>query len=332
MPIPGLPLTSFVIGFPASIDTLGHLKRMSDLGELQKRHREEQKDLQARIAQKKKSATKKTRKGVNDECTDLERALREKQDAELFQFNDFPSSEPDLKDDIPVDNSRAPKLEDLTEHIESPMQSLSISPAPSVHHQSKKPNRQKARLARRAAEQEALAAEATKEAQDLPNLREQEREKMQKSYTLQGLKELEIRSDGHCLYAAIADQLTHSGRGYAPQNLQGTSNIENAGMPGFKKVRHVAASYIMEHADDFVPFLEEPLEQYTNTIRDTGEWGGHLELMALAKAYGVDINILQGDGRVEKIESGSEDQSQSMWLAYYRHSFGLGEHYNSLRR
>src|ERR1700761_1940279 len=47
------------------------------------RHRKEKRDLQARITQKKKNATKKTRKGVNDECERLERELAEKHQAEL---------------------------------------------------------------------------------------------------------------------------------------------------------------------------------------------------------------------------------------------------------
>jgi OTU domain-containing protein 6 len=80
--------------------------------------------------------------------------------------------------------------------------------------------------------------------------------------------------------------------------------------------------------------LEEPLGEYVRKIRETGEWGGQLELMALAKTYGIDINVLQGDGRVEKIEGaadGNKDEKVA-WLAYYKHGFGLGEHYNSLRK
>src|SRR5436305_7686462 len=51
--------------------------------ELQARHRKEQRDLQSRITQKKKNASKKTRKGVNDECDALQQELLERQEAEL---------------------------------------------------------------------------------------------------------------------------------------------------------------------------------------------------------------------------------------------------------
>jgi OTU domain-containing protein 6 len=105
-------------------------------------------------------------------------------------------------------------------------------------------------------------------------------------------------------------------------------------LPPYKAVRHAAADFIAQSPDDFVPFMEEPLEDYLRKIRETGEWGGHMELLALAKAYGIKINVLHGDGRVDKIEPG-EDSSQDdkeIWLGYYKHNFGLGEHYNSLRK
>ena len=54
--------------------------------ELQARHRKEQRDLQSQIAQKKKSASKKTRKGVNDECARLERELADRQELEVAEL------------------------------------------------------------------------------------------------------------------------------------------------------------------------------------------------------------------------------------------------------
>jgi OTU domain-containing protein 6 len=96
-------------------------------------------------------------------------------------------------------------------------------------------------------------------------------------------------------------------------------------------VRKAAATYIEGHPDDFVPFLDEPLEDYIHKIRDTAEWGGHLELLALAKTYNVEICVLQ-NGAAQKIEPGTENKPETIYLAYYRHGFGLGEHYNSLRK
>lgn len=301
--------------------------------ELHSRHRQEQRDLQARITQKKKSATKKTRKGVNDECAELERQLQERHNAEVLGL-------------APITDPSDSKVQDRTSNGEDePTVSRSGIGIKAISQKQahpgaidkedgpvKKPNRQKARLARRAAEQEAATADAAKEAEQVPDLRTKEIEAMRQEYVKRGLKEQPIRSDGHCLYAAVADQLTDNDLGLQPEiSINGLELGDLDSKMIYKATRQVAASYIAANADDFIPFLDESLDTYCQTIRDTGEWGGHLELLALARAYAVDINILQGDGKVEKIECGSAT-SHSLWLAYYRHSFGLGEHYNSLRR
>lgn len=303
--------------------------------DLQRKHRQEQKDLQSRITQKKKSATKKTRKGVNDECAELERQLKEKHDAEIDVL--IPHDQPEVGDSetISVNDDDEPVTSEKPKTIGESMNALSVSLTPATNGHAKKPNRQKSRLARRAAEQEAAAEAAGKEAADLPDLREKERKDMQEAYTSRGLTEHEIRSDGHCLYAAVADQLENSEVSLKPK-IQLAIAHDNAqlkpAIAGYKITRQVAAAYISQNPGDFSPFLEEPLDQYVTTIRDTGEWGGHLEVLALAKAYGVNINILRGDGKVERIECGIDNEPRILWLAYYHHSFGLGEHYNSLRK
>ena len=303
--------------------------------EIARRHRQEQKDLQSRITQKKKTATKKTRKGVNDECAELERQLKERHAREISALNGSDSNDPKTGEVFGIEaiEDETPKK---SEEIAEPLNSLSISaPAPTPNGQLKKPNRQKARLARRVAEQEAAVEQAHSEAARLPNLRDQERQSMSEAYSSKGLKEQEIRSDGHCLYAAIADQLQDAHLGLKPKielAITEPESDEKSIHQAYRLTRQVAAAYISQHSDDFVPFLEEPLDTYVKTIRETGEWGGHLEILALAKAYGVDFNVLQGDGNVQKIECGLSDDHPELWLAYYRHSFGLGEHYNSLRK
>jgi OTU domain-containing protein 6 len=186
----------------------------------------------------------------------------------------------------------------------------------------KKPNRQKARLARRAAEQEAQAAAAAEEAQNLPDRREQEITAMKQQMEKLGLKEILIRPDGHCLFSACAHSMS-------PEVVSRSGSTKEP----YRNVRYAAAEFMEAHPNDFVGFLEEPIEAYARKIKDTAEWGGQLELQAIAKSYNVDINVLQADGRIEKITSGgSEDGHKTIWLAYYRHSFGLGEHYNALNK
>lgn len=303
--------------------------------DLQRRHRQEQKDLLSRITQKKKSATKKTRKGVNDECAELERQLKERHDAEVAALMSHDLPKEGDGETVSFNGGDEPATLQKAKDTSASMNTMSVSLTPVTNGHAKKLNRQKARLARRAAEQEAATEEAEKEVADLPNLRDKERKAMQEAYISRGLTEQEIRSDGHCLYAAVADQLEHSDLGLKPNIQVNITNDETQQKPaitGYKITRQVAAAYILQNPEDFSPFLEEPLDKYVTAIKDTGEWGGHLEILALAKAYGVDINVLQGDGKVEKIECGTDNEPKTLWLAYYHHSFGLGEHYNSLRK
>lgn len=305
---------------------------------LQARHRKEQRDLVARITQKKKSATKKTRKGVNDECERMEQELKERQAQELAALTGEGAEAPEEEEqEEEKENGEQLQDEARVNGVGKTMENLSISSTPPAEPQAapkKKPNRAKARLARRAAEQEALAAQAAEEAANLPDQRELERTRMKELFDKYGLQEKEIRADGHCLYAAVADQMTVAGLGLKPK-IQPQINGEESQLPPYKVVRHAAADFIAEKPDDFVPFMEEPLEDYLRKIRETGEWGGHMELLALAKAYGVKFNVLHGDGRIDRIEpgeGGAEDEEKELWLGYYKHGFGLGEHYNSLRK
>lgn len=285
--------------------------------ELRKKHREEQRDLQSIVTQKRKAANKKTRKGVNDECTELERQLKERQEKELSgvtgdgHINDTTTA-PDTEEVVGTENT-----------LESAVNRISLTQEAEVQAQGKKPNRQKVRLARRVAEQEAAVAQAAAEAASLPDLREMERLAFSLELETRGLKENHIQPDGHCMYSAVADQLISRGVSL----VTGHTTLVK---PDYRMVRHIAADFIAEHPDEFCPFLEEPLEHYIAKIRDTAEWGGQLELSALARAYSTNISVLQGDGRVEKIDAGVGEEDNPLWLAYYRHSFGLGEHYNSL--
>ncbi|RDW60912.1 OTU-like cysteine protease [Coleophoma cylindrospora] len=298
---------------------------METLEQLQMRHRKEQRELQARVTQKKKGATKKTRKGVNEECDNLERELKEKQEQELANLEG--DGVPDVEDVPELEEEEEETRDNDMNGLAEEAQKATISePAPSEDGQPRKRNRAKERLARRAAEQEAAVAEAKKEAASQPDQREVERKRLLADFELKGLTEKVIRPDGHCLFSAVADQLSQAGIPLNPGNEEVAENER------YKVVRHAAAKYIQGHPDDFVAWLDEPLEDYVHKIRDTAEWGGHLELLALAKTYNVEICVLQ-NGPPQNIEPGLDGQEPGkIWLAYYRHGFGLGEHYNSLRK
>jgi OTU domain-containing protein 6 len=306
-------------------------------------HRKEQRELQSKITQKKKSASKKTRKGVNEECTRLEDELKEKQAAEIaalsWDKNGESKEEAELLEEKEITaeptNETTEALSSLSLNTTEPTTPLQ-SEAPDQQ-QHRKPNRQKARLARRAAEQAEVAMKAEEEAKNQPDPRAREKESMLAAFKARGLKEKEIRADGHCLYSAVADQLTLHHIGLAPRispTIAGEEAVKVKEVLPYKAVRRTTAEYIKANADEFEPFLEEPLHEYVRKVGETAEWGGQLELMALAKAYGVKISVLDGNGSVHEIEGSdgvNKEDEKRIWLAYYRHGFGLGEHYNSLR-
>ncbi|EXV02256.1 OTU-like cysteine protease [Metarhizium robertsii] len=304
------------------------------LDQMTARHRRELKDLQGRITSKKKNATKKTRKGVNDECSGMERELREKQAAEVASLDSTPRDvepepEPDADDDTNTTADEANGLERAAaeaddEAIDAAVDKLRLNGDAPPPPAGKKRNRQKERLARRAAEQEAAAQQASEEASGMTDHRARESEYMRRTIAAHGLVEKDIEPDGHCLFSAVADQLSQSGI---------PTGREDASEPAYRTVRRAAAAYMGDNGDDFAPFLEGgDLGSHVARVRDTAEWGGQLELTALARRYGAEIRVVQ-DGRTERI--GEEEGARTgrvLWLAYYRHGYGLGEHYNSLRR
>lgn len=301
---------------------------------LQARHRKEQRDLVSRTTQKKKQASKKARKGVNDECERLERELKERQESELAALNgeavEDQAEDEEAPDDDTVEDGVA-KLQINSNNTPSQEGSTIADDEESGSGgRKKKPNRAKARLARRAAEQDAAVREAELEAANAPNPREIERERMEAQLQKHKLTLHEVRADGHCLYAAVADQLQTRELDLKPEIKVAIAEKKSE---AYKGLRNAAADWIEGHADDFAGFTEDPLPEHVRKIRETGEWGGHLELLALARKYGLRICVLHSDGRVDKIEpEGDATDLGQIWLGYYKHSHGLGEHYNSLRK
>lgn len=313
------------------------------LDTLQSRHRKEQRDLVSRITQKKKQASKKTRKGVNDECERLERELKERQEAEVAVLHGESGDTVDEAVEVDEEEEDGSRLQEAVSHLKinggAPQSkgssaNGSADQGEGANARKKKPNRAKERLARRAAEQAKTIADAEREAANAPNPREIERERMATQLQRNKLSLHEIRADGHCLYAAVADQLVTRELGLAPK-VPITAVQSSEQEQSYKRVRFAAADWIQSHADDFAGFMEDPLPEHVRKIRETGEWGGHLELLALARTYGIRICVLHSDGQVDKIEPEESEQGkekEEIWLGYYKHSHGLGEHYNSLRK
>ncbi|KAG6542239.1 hypothetical protein Mapa_016367 [Marchantia paleacea] len=147
----------------------------------------------------------------------------------------------------------------------------------------------------------------------------------------------EIKSDGHCLYRAVEDQI-----GLHPELVQYS----------YQELRLLAANYMRTHADDFMPFigaettegdnpddtLQTKFERYCGEVESTAAWGGQLELGALSHAMKKHIvvysaalpDVEMGKEYKEDTPEGAPLLNPSVRVSYHRHAFGLGEHYNSV--
>ena len=185
-----------------------------------------------------------------------------------------------------------------------------------------KPSKAMLRKQKRAAEEAAREARIEAEKAALgPSEEMLESDVLKSRLAPLGLKVKDIKADGHCLYRSIDDQLVM---------VTGS---------GFEGLRRACAETMLENEWDYRPFADgcaedapeanAKWERYVSDVRDTATWGGQLELMALAKALGRRIQVFSASMPV--VNMGEEhDISGALRVAYHRHAFGLGEHYNSV--
>jgi OTU domain-containing protein 6 len=148
-----------------------------------------------------------------------------------------------------------------------------------------------------------------------------------------------INPDGHCLFAAVADQLAILG--ILPQ-----------AQANYVVTRATAATYIYTHPDDFLPFLPsidgedgigatdaglitpKQFDIYCAAIRDTGVWGGEPEILALSRAYNIPIHVIQSGTPPVVVhnptgapdyDDGFDGSKKVVRISYHRRMYGLGE-------
>ncbi|KAG4301383.1 hypothetical protein PCK1_002309 [Pneumocystis canis] len=209
---------------------------------------------------------------------------------------------------------------------QEPLELPTVTASP---HISKK-NRQKSRLERKKKELERIRNETADEMEFSVNMRKLEQDSISAMIEKMSFEEKDeqISPDGHCLYKAFSDQLA----------------VRHGIYINYLELRAVAASYIREHESDFIPFLFNDetgeirdVESYCQDIEHTAMWGGEVEIIALARAYKVNVELIQMKGLPLKIGFESNGQVFSLQdkntikLSYYQHMYALGAHYNSLR-
>ncbi|KAG0211148.1 OTU domain-containing protein 6B [Mortierella sp. GBA30] len=305
--------------------------------ELKSRHKKELRDLTAKITALKKTATKgdkKKKKEVLAEVAQLEQDLKQYQDKEEKEWQHAFGS--NLSKINGNDSSMAHDAEDDEDEFDVndiPIDHLIIEPLTPARRQQqqqqpssggKKPNRQKARKDRKAQALKELQEEAEKEAAGQVNMNEVERKAIEELAQVLGVTVKDVTADGHCLYNAIADQLS--------QHYRTETTVKN--------LRHDTAVYMREHADDFLPFLTnkqgdmmstEDFVEYCNDLESTAVWGGQPELLALSRVHEVPIWVVQMGSPTVKLSADVYPTKTPLMVSYHRHMYGLGEHYNSLR-
>ncbi|KAJ1919816.1 OTU protein [Mycoemilia scoparia] len=290
--------------------------------DLEARHRKELKELTNKIMGLKKSVPKgdkKRKKEVTAEVAKLEAEIKERHAQEvdaLKQKLESGSDEKAANKDVDI----------ITEKIESVnMKNHSEPEEPSKQQapRGKKKNKAKMRLQRRQEEMERLQAEAEKEAEGMVDMQKIENEAIERILEINNLSIYDIRPDGHCLYAAFADQLNK----YHGKKLT------------YADLRTQTAKYMRNNTDDFMPFMvhddgsmfsNDDFEKYCNDLETTAVWGGQQEILALSHIFNVPVEIYQMGQ--PKLKISEHYNATPILLSYHRHAYGLGEHYNSLHK
>eukprot|EP00939_MAST-03C_sp_MAST-3C-sp1_P005086 g5086.t1 len=157
------------------------------------------------------------------------------------------------------------------------------------------------------------------------SLREREVKELSIKLDRDGLDMLEIPSDGHCMYRAIAHQL----------GLTGSELVDRKAKDSYLKIRRIAARYMRDNKDEFAPYMTVPsgksaesaFADHCSSVEASAEWGGQLELRAISEALKTPIHIYAADAPL--IRMGDSYGSSPLRLTYHKHYYALGEHYNT---
>ena len=126
----------------------------------------------------------------------------------------------------------------------------------------------------------------------------------------------EMAADGNCLFRSLSDQL-----------FGDYGNRHDV-------IRENVCSFLEENEEEFAVFLlldehDEDVadfDTYVGRMKEDGEWGGNVELVAAARFYRRTITVYSPTGAFS-IESGHDEESGDKLLLSYHGQ----DHYNSIR-
>jgi len=140
------------------------------------------------------------------------------------------------------------------------------------------------------------------------------------------LRVLEVAADGNCLYRAVGDQL----RKARPDLYAWKRKPEEV----HEEVRALCAGALRKRADEYSPFAElkegEDFVGYCDRVERSADWGGELELRALADELHARILVHRAEEAEPLALGEAADEGPPLQVTYHRHYYALGEHYNSV--
>eukprot|EP00931_Biecheleriopsis_adriatica_P050054 TRINITY_DN28972_c0_g1_i1.p1 TRINITY_DN28972_c0_g1~~TRINITY_DN28972_c0_g1_i1.p1 ORF type:complete len:342 (+),score=102.87 TRINITY_DN28972_c0_g1_i1:144-1028(+) len=137
----------------------------------------------------------------------------------------------------------------------------------------------------------------------------------------------EIVADGHCIYRSVGDQL----RRFQPDLYSFKQPADQV----HAEMRGLCATALRDQSENYAPFAElkdgEDFEGYCSRVESSVDWGGELELRALADRLKVRIEVFRAEASEPLVlgETASSKQ-EPLRVSFHRHYYALGEHYNSV--
>jgi len=134
----------------------------------------------------------------------------------------------------------------------------------------------------------------------------------------QGFIVKSIRADGNCLFRSVAHQV---------------SKDDNCHVI----YRELAVDHIKNNENTFSSFMDDKgdggFERYIQKMSKPGEWGGHLELLALSQALFVKFCLITETHDTIWVNMNQDDNVKVLYLAFHRsrcHYFSIVKESNIL--
>ena len=282
--------------------------------QLEARHRREMKEFRAKIQQMKKQASSGSKQAKKDTLLEISRLETEITSRHQKELDDLLLAA--NLHSISIKEDRRRDLDPSCDHNHHGSND-------DLAKETRKPSKQQLRKQKKQAEINRMRQEAIEESKNIPDLKKIESDAITAVLDGMKLRIHEIAADGHCMYSAIAHQL---------------SIVDGRAMD-YLAVRKLAAEEMRSHSDDYLPYLIndhgdmlQPSEYsaYCDKVESSGEWGGHVELAAISNSLKRQIIVVQASSAPVVIGAQFPAGETSFQLSYHKHAYGLGEHYNSL--